>query len=75
MYKPDGILPALVTPFTEDGKQLDEQALRNLVDHCIKLGVSGVVPCGTTGEFVNLSIEEKKGLLMWLLTKLTEKSR
>jgi 4-hydroxy-tetrahydrodipicolinate synthase len=63
MYKPDGILPALVTPFTEDRKQLDEQALRNLVDRCIELGVSGVVPCGTTGEFVNLSTEEKKRVI------------
>jgi len=60
MYKPEGILPALVTPFTADGKQVDEEALRKLVDHCIKLGVSGVVPCGTTGEFVNMSFEEKK---------------
>jgi 4-hydroxy-tetrahydrodipicolinate synthase len=60
MYKPEGILPALVTPFTADGKQVDEEALRRLVDHCIGLGVSGVVPCGTTGEFVNMSFEEKK---------------
>jgi 4-hydroxy-tetrahydrodipicolinate synthase len=60
MYKPKGILPALVTPFTADGKQVDEEALRRLVDHCIGLGVNGVVPCGTTGEFVNMTTEEKK---------------
>jgi 4-hydroxy-tetrahydrodipicolinate synthase len=63
MFKPHGILPALVTPFTEDGKQVDEEALRNLVDHCMELGVSGVVPCGTTGEFVNLTTEEKKRVI------------
>jgi 4-hydroxy-tetrahydrodipicolinate synthase len=60
MFKPQGILPALVTPFTEDGKQIDEEALRHLVNYCVELGVTGVVPCGTTGEFVNLTIEEKK---------------
>ena len=60
MFKPTGILPALVTPFTEDGKEVDEQQLRVLVNHCIRLGVHGVVPCGTTGEFVNMSVEEKK---------------
>jgi len=63
MYKPTGILPALVTPFTEDGRHVDEQQLRKLVNHCIELGVSGVVPCGTTGEFVNMTIEERKRVI------------
>jgi 4-hydroxy-tetrahydrodipicolinate synthase len=63
VYKPSGILPALVTPFTEDGKQINEQQLRNLVNHCIDLGVSGLVPCGTTGEFVNMTTEEKKQVI------------
>jgi len=62
-FKPQGILPALVTPFTEDGKEINEEALRSLVNHCIKLGVSGVVPCGTTGEFVNMTTEEKKKVI------------
>jgi 4-hydroxy-tetrahydrodipicolinate synthase len=60
MFKPEGILPALVTPFTDDGKAVHEERLRALVNHCLELGVHGVVPCGTTGEFVNLTTEEKK---------------
>jgi 4-hydroxy-tetrahydrodipicolinate synthase len=63
MFKPEGILPALVTPFTDDGKAVDEERLRALVNHCIELGVHGVVPCGTTGEFVNLTTEEKKRVI------------
>lgn len=63
MFKPQGILPALVTPFTDDGKKVNEEALRSLVARCIELGVSGVVPCGTTGEFVNLTIEERKRVI------------
>jgi len=63
MFKPQGILPALVTPFSKDGKQLNKEALRNLVRRCIELGVSGVVPCGTTGEFVNLTVNEKKKVI------------
>jgi 4-hydroxy-tetrahydrodipicolinate synthase len=63
MFKPEGILPALVTPFTDDGKTVDEERLRVLVNHCIELGVHGVVPCGTTGEFVNLTTEEKKRVI------------
>ncbi len=63
MFKPEGILPALVTPFTDDGKTVDEERLRGLVSQCIKLGVHGVVPCGTTGEFVNMTMEEKKRVI------------
>jgi len=63
MFKPEGILPALVTPFTDDGKAVDEERLRALVGQCIELGVYGVVPCGTTGEFVNLTMEEKKRVI------------
>ena len=63
MFKPEGIYPALVTPFTDDGKQVDEGRLRSLVDYCIELGVNGLVPCGTTGEFVNLTLEERKRVI------------
>ncbi len=63
MFKPKGIIPALVTPFTKGGKELDEEQLRSLVNHCIELGVSGVFPCGTTGEFVNLTVDEKKRVI------------
>jgi len=63
MFKPEGIMPALVTPFTDDGKTIDENRLRTLVNHCLELGVHGVVPCGTTGEFVNLTAEEKKRVI------------
>jgi len=63
MFKPEGILPALVTPFTADGKSVDEEKLRALVDHCIGMGVHGVVPCGTTGEFVNMTDDEKKAVI------------
>jgi 4-hydroxy-tetrahydrodipicolinate synthase len=63
MFSPEGILPALVTPFTDDGKAVDEERLRTLVNRCIELGVHGVVPCGTTGEFVNMTTEEKKRVI------------
>jgi 4-hydroxy-tetrahydrodipicolinate synthase len=63
MFKPTGIMPALVTPFTEDGKKVDEEQLRVLVNYCVKQGVHGVVPCGTTGEFVNMSVEERKRVI------------
>jgi 4-hydroxy-tetrahydrodipicolinate synthase len=70
MFKPEGILPALVTPFTDDGKAIDEERLRVLVNRCIELGVHGVVPCGTTGEFVNLTTEEKKRVIKMVIDEV-----
>jgi 4-hydroxy-tetrahydrodipicolinate synthase len=43
-----------VTPFTSGGA-LDEAGLRRLIDAQIAGGVSGIVPCGTTGESPTLS--------------------
>jgi 4-hydroxy-tetrahydrodipicolinate synthase len=73
MYKPEGILPALVTPFTDDGKSIDEERLRALVNRCLELGVHGVVPCGTTGEFVNLTTDEKKQVIKIVVDEVNGK--
>lgn len=54
-----GILPALVTPFRGDGA-LDEAGLRSHVARLVAAGVGGLVPCGSTGEFTALSVEERK---------------
>ena len=60
MFKLGGVIPALVTPFTDDGKNVDEERLRRLISHLMSLGVTGLVPCGTTGEFQNLSEPERR---------------
>jgi 4-hydroxy-tetrahydrodipicolinate synthase len=54
-----GVLTALATPFTPDG-QIDEKALRRLVDRSIDGGVDGVVACGSTGEFAAMSGAERR---------------
>lgn len=51
-----GALTALVTPFAKG--QIDESALRALVDKQIAAGIHGLVPCGTTGESPTLSHPE-----------------
>jgi len=63
VFKPEGVMPALVTPFTDDGNDIDETRLRVLVDYVIEHGVSALVPCGTTGEFQNLSLSERKKVI------------
>jgi 4-hydroxy-tetrahydrodipicolinate synthase len=60
-FEPGGVNPALITPFTKGGQKVDEAAFRRLIRHCIDtLGVTGLVPAGTTGEFTSLSISEHK---------------
>ncbi len=51
-----GAIPAIVTPF-KDG-QIDEAAFRGLIRFQLENGVSGIVPCGTTGESATLTHEE-----------------
>jgi len=51
-----GTFTAIVTPF-KDGS-VDEAALKSLMRFGIEGGVSGFVPCGTTGESPTLSHDE-----------------
>lgn len=57
MFKPYGIIPPVVTPFTDDGK-FNEKAFRKIVNHLIESGVHGIFPLGTTGEFYAFDTDE-----------------
>ncbi len=57
-----GVYPALITPFKKNG-EIDIQGFRKNIDHVIEGGVSGIVPCGCTGEAATLSFDEQKRLL------------
>ncbi len=50
---------ALVTPFT-DGGEIDEPALRALVEWQVSEGIDFLVPCGSTGEAVTMSPDEQQ---------------
>lgn len=51
-----GAMVAIVTPFRND--QIDEKALRDLIEFQIANGTDAIVPCGTTGESATLTHEE-----------------
>ncbi len=50
---------ALVTPFTRSG-EIDEPALRSLVEWQIEEGIHFVVPCGSTGEAATMTLAEHR---------------
>jgi len=56
-----GLTVALVTPF-RDG-ELDEKALRRLVEFQIEAGTDCLSPCGTTGESPTLSHDEHERVI------------
>jgi 4-hydroxy-tetrahydrodipicolinate synthase len=56
-----GVFPALVTPFDRE-ENVDKDVFRQLIQHCLP-HVDGLVPCGTTGEFPYLEIEEQQRLV------------
>jgi 4-hydroxy-tetrahydrodipicolinate synthase len=58
-----GVLPALITPFTDDGTEVDADALAAIVDRLIASGVAGLVPGGSTGEFTTLSNAERREVI------------
>jgi 4-hydroxy-tetrahydrodipicolinate synthase len=49
-----GVFPALVTPFSQDGKEVDFQSFERLLRHHMQAGVHGFVVCGSTGEAATL---------------------
>jgi N-acetylneuraminate lyase len=54
-----GILPAVVTPFTQDRK-FSPQAMEQLVDRFYTAGVHGLYICGQTGEGLQQDVESRQ---------------
>ena len=54
-----GVVPAIITPMTRDGK-LNEEAYRQVMEFNIQAGVHGFWVAGGTGESILLSDEENR---------------
>lgn len=67
--KLSGCFVAIVTPFTKSD-EVDYKALENLVEWHIQSGISGIVPCGTTGESVSLSDDEYEKVIRTVVEKV-----
>ena len=53
-----GSCTAMVTPFRDGGRAVDEAALRRAVEFQIAGGTAALVPCGTTGEAATMTAAE-----------------
>src|SRR5690242_7116051 len=53
-----GILAAVTTPFTADGSAVDEPVIKTQGDRLVAAGIHGLVPTGTTGDFMTLTPTE-----------------
>ncbi|QCO19566.1 4-hydroxy-tetrahydrodipicolinate synthase (plasmid) [Azospirillum brasilense] len=54
-----GTYTVLITPFTADGGAVDVPALKKLVNWQIEQGIHGLIPLGSTGEFLSMTPEER----------------
>ena len=58
-----GVIPALLTPFTKGGKQVDYDKAAGLAGFLADRGVNGLFVAGTTGEGMLMTLDERKKLL------------
>jgi 4-hydroxy-tetrahydrodipicolinate synthase len=56
-----GSYTVMVTPFDQEGR-VDEARLRRFVEWQIAQGVHGLIPLGSTGEFLSLTREERRAV-------------
>ena len=63
-----------VTPFREDGG-VDYSSLEKNVEFLIAHEVEVVVPCGNTGEFYSLSVEEAKAVTRFVVEKVNGRAK
>lgn len=58
-----GTFTVLVTPFTADGGAVDLEALKRLVEFQIAQGIHGLIPLGSTGEFLSVTPDERTAIV------------
>jgi dihydrodipicolinate synthase/N-acetylneuraminate lyase len=60
MQRLHGAIAAAVTPLRDGGRSLDADALASLVGFLQSGGLDGLLACGTTGEGVLLTLDERR---------------
>jgi 4-hydroxy-tetrahydrodipicolinate synthase len=55
-----GTFTVLITPSRDGTEKVDEERLRQLVEYQINEGIHGLIPLGSTGEFLSLTEAERR---------------
>lgn len=66
-----GCITALVTPFKD--QVVDYEAFKKVLDFQVEQGINGVIVNGTTAEAPNLSLEEKRACLEFVVDYVGDK--
>lgn len=64
-----GSYTVMVTPFTEDGSKVNHDVLRRFVDWQIDNGVPGLIPLGSTGEFLSVTEDERRDIVKTIVAQ------
>ncbi len=59
MEKFKGTFTVTITPFSIDGKLVNQAVLRQFINWQIDQGIHGLIPLGSTGEFLSMNDEER----------------
>ena len=70
MFK--GVYCPIITVFDSDRK-IDYAAQGQLVERLIEHGIDGILFCGSIGEFISLSLEEKREFFKWAVEKVNRR--
>jgi len=57
-----GVFPPIITVFGKN-EEIDEEGYREHIDWLIENGAHGIIVGGSTGEFFNMTLEERKRLI------------
>ena len=69
MSKLRGVFIVLATPFTQDGT-IDKEGFGRNLDHYVDAKVDGVMVTGALGEYLSMSLEERKALVAFASKRL-----
>ncbi|WJH33818.1 dihydrodipicolinate synthase family protein [Paenibacillus sp. CC-CFT747] len=69
-----GINAIPVTPFNEEGR-VDYPFYAEVLDHLLDNGIRAIYPCGNTGEFYSLTIEEAKRVISFSVDHIAGRAK
>jgi len=58
-----GSVIAIITPFKDNGREVDYESFKRLIDFQIENGTDAILVCGTTGESPTLTYEEHENVI------------